>query len=265
MGPANRPTRWSALPTDDRVIGRSSAPVLPSSAHWCGLRRLALVFRGSALVALALLMGISAWAECALAGVYRVIGKDGVVYLTNVHPGLRSQQQNPRRSSSTSPGILERAKRKYAGAILGVAARYGVDPRLIEAMIGVESAFNLKATSPKGARGLMQLMPRTATALGIRDPSSPRQNIEGGVRYLRSLIDRYRGNLRFALAAYNAGPRAVDRHRGIPPFQETREYVRRVLELYRRSKDLTPLQTTYRYTDAHGSTLYTNIPPSGSR
>jgi soluble lytic murein transglycosylase-like protein len=117
---------------------------------------------------------------------------------------------------------------------LETARRHGVDPALVLAVVGVESAFRPDAVSRKGAQGLMQLMPGTAAALGVSDAFDPAQNLDGGVRHLRSLVGRYRGDLTKALAAYNAGEGAVARHRGVPPYRETRDYVRRVLARYRK-------------------------------
>lgn len=108
----------------------------------------------------------------------------------------------------------------------------GIDPALVEAIIANESGFDPKATSRAGARGLMQLMPETAASLGVLDPYDPAQNVRGGTRYLRSLLDRF-GDLELAVAAYNAGAGAVERYGGIPPYPETQNYVRHVLSRYR--------------------------------
>ena len=118
--------------------------------------------------------------------------------------------------------------------VLATARRHGVDPALVRAVITVESAWNPAARSPKGAAGLMQLMPVTAARYGVLDPLDPAQNVDGGVRYLRDLLEHFGGDLPLALAAYNAGEGAVERHgRRIPPYKESERYVHRVTVLFR--------------------------------
>ena len=116
------------------------------------------------------------------------------------------------------------------------ARRHGLDPDLVMAVVSVESGFRPQAVSPKGAQGLMQLMPRTASSLGVADALDPAQNLDGGTRHLGQLLTLYGGDLARALAAYNAGEGAVDRHGGVPPYRETRAYVKKVLERYRGQK-----------------------------
>ena len=119
------------------------------------------------------------------------------------------------------PKISHKKKTHYSAYIDSASKKYDITKELVEAVIQVESAFNQNATSPKGAMGLMQLMPATARDLGVKDAYNPQQNIEGGVKYLRYLLDVYEGETRLALAAYNAGEGAVNKYRGIPPYKET--------------------------------------------
>lgn len=198
----------------------------------------------------------------ALAGSFRLVDQDGVLHLTNAPTDARYQRQNE--GSGTTSGWLqigEPARARYTAEILEASERYGVEAKLVEAVISVESGFNPRAVSRKGARGLMQLMPQTAAQLGVQNPFSPRQNIEAGVGHLRQLIERYGGNLPLALAAYNAGVQAVEWYRGIPPYPETQQYVQRVLKLYRNGSEEAAPPSVYRSEDESGTVTYTNIPP----
>lgn len=139
-----------------------------------------------------------------------------------------------------------------------------LDPKFVQALVAVESNYNPRAVSRKGAMGLMQLMPATAKHYGVEDPFHPTQNVEAGTRHLRVLLDRYQGNLELALAAYNAGETAVARYGGIPPFPETRQYVRKILGLYYGT--LTPPSDRwYRYEDETGRMRVSNAVPAGAR
>ncbi len=129
---------------------------------------------------------------------------------------------------TTRPASVEGVQAPFEPLVQEHAARQGLRPDLVRAVIQVESGFNPKATSPKGAMGLMQLMPGTARELGVLNAYDPVENIRGGTTYLRQLLDRYEGNEELALAAYNAGSTAVDRHGGVPPYDETVNYVRKV-------------------------------------
>ena len=120
------------------------------------------------------------------------------------------------------------------------AANWQVDPALIKAVIANESGFNANATSGVGAQGLMQLMPGTAAGLGVRDAYDPAQNVAGGSRYLRGLLDRFGGDARLAVAAYNAGPGAVEKYGDVPPYAETKNYVQNVLASYDKYKTAAP-------------------------
>jgi soluble lytic murein transglycosylase-like protein len=128
-----------------------------------------------------------------------------------------------------APAQIERLVRTNATA-------WGVDPALIKAIIANESGFDAKATSKTGARGLMQLEPETAAQLGVADAYDPAQNVWGGTRYIKGLLDRFHGDLRLAVAAYNAGAGAVEKYGGVPPYAETQAYVENVLDSYRRYK-----------------------------
>jgi len=132
---------------------------------------------------------------------------------------------------------LGRKSEPFHPIILRAANRHEVDPALVKAVIMVESRYDPHAISKQGAKGLMQLMPRTAQALGVEDSFNPEHNVNGGVKYLKQLLDEFDDNLKFALAAYNAGSSKVRRHRGIPPIKATQYYVNKVFEYYQYYKN----------------------------
>ncbi len=147
------------------------------------------------------------------------------------------------------------------------ARRQRLDPKLVHAVVGVESGYDPTARSRKGAMGLMQLMPATARILEVDDPYDPEQNVRAGTLYLRRMLDRFDGDLELALASYNAGPEAVERHRGLPPYTETHDYVDRVLRRFR--GEGLPLgavrrrgRPTFLSRDAAGRLLLTTSPPA---
>jgi len=160
------------------------------------------------------------WAE-----IYKYVDENGVVHLTNV-PDKRYTLVLKERWVRFRLGANFD---KYDPVIRKTSKRYGVDYALVKAVIKAESNFDPLAISRAGAKGLMQLMPGTAKALGVNDSFHPADNIDGGVRYLRYLLDLFNGNLQLALAAYNAGEEAVFRYNGLPPYRETQTYVQRVL------------------------------------
>lgn len=131
--------------------------------------------------------------------------------------------------SGVTAGGLSRAPEPYRSMLQGAASRHNVPMSLLESVARRESGFDPRAVSPRGAQGIMQIMPATQAAVGVTDPFDAGQSIEGGARYLRMMLDRFGGDTTRALAAYNAGPGAVERHNGVPPFAETRDYVTRIL------------------------------------
>lgn len=161
------------------------------------------------------------------ADIYVYKDAQGVMHFTNT-PSSSRYRPLIREQGKAALGALSRPV-VFEQMIRLASDRHGVDPHLVRAVIKVESDFNIQARSHKGAQGLMQLMPETAQLHQVSNAYDPEENINGGVRHLRLLLDRYQGDLHLTLAAYNAGVKAVERHRGVPPFAETREYIRRVM------------------------------------
>lgn len=175
-------------------------------------------------------------AASANGAIYSYIDDRGVRHFTDRPVDTRFRRvpnETPEGLAITPPArVLPPDHDAYDRVISHLAGRHGVEAALVKAVIAAESAFDRMAISRAGAQGLMQLMPATALELGVLAPFQPYENIDGGVRYLRAMLDRY-GDVHRALAAYNAGPRAVDRYGGIPPYRETQAYVTRVLTYYR--------------------------------
>ena len=213
----------------------------------------ALRLMSRTLVTLLVLAVVLASASAAEAQIYTWRGTHGELVVSDV-PQTAAATTVPVRGTTVVRAT--RAARpvpdqSFDAIIVREATRHGVRPELVRTIIQVESAFDPRARSPKGAMGLMQLMPVTATDLRVGNPYDAEQNIRGGVAYLRRLLDRYDGNEELALAAYNAGPEAVARHGNqVPPFRETRDYLNRV----RSSTTVTDREVSA--TVVHGQTIY---------
>jgi soluble lytic murein transglycosylase len=176
----------------------------------------------------------------ALGDIYRYIDANGVVHFTNTPTDegytLYLKEKRVGKVLQARTRRFKAGPDVYDNLILKAARAFGVDHALIKAVIHAESGFNPRAVSSKGARGLMQIMPRNNASLNISNPFDPSQNIMGGTRYLKRMLIRYNEKLALALAAYNAGPSAVDKYKNIPPYDETRTYVQKVMSLYSRYK-----------------------------
>ncbi|MRR55320.1 MAG: DUF4124 domain-containing protein [Deltaproteobacteria bacterium] len=170
-----------------------------------------------------------------VADIYKFVDDEGVMHFTDAPTDrrfkifMRDFKKDRKLRTNFKLGGLCRNPDEFDPIVKSVASEYGVDKSLVKAVIHAESGYNPNAVSPKGAQGLMQLMPKTAQGLKVPNSFDPKDNIRGGVRYLRFLLDTFRGDVTLALAAYNAGLSRVNQYGGVPPYQETRNYISRVL------------------------------------
>ena len=189
-----------------------------------GRKQITKIITACAIILLILANGASS-------DIYRYIDENGVMHFTNA-PTASSREFKLFMKEGPQSSLSRNYRKKYDDLISKASERYGISFPLLKAIIKAESDFDPKAVSKKGAMGLMQIMPKNFKLLGLKDPFDPTQNINAGARYFRQLYDRFDGKLALSLAAYNAGPKAVDRYKTIPPYEETEEYVRRVLKFY---------------------------------
>lgn len=216
--------------------------------------------------------------SAAEADIYKYVGEDGVVLYTDRPLGIsgggiikEKTNKKPilyRKAEEIIHPQISKRQRDYHHIIDKKAKEHEIDPTLVTAVIRAESNGNPYAVSRKGAMGLMQLMPITASELQVRNPFNPEDNIDGGTRYLRYLIEKFDGNLTLALAAYNAGPKTVEKYGSVPPISETKQYVKKVLSLYngktghsssglRNTRKAEPI---YKIIMEDGTILFTNFP-----
>lgn len=169
------------------------------------------------------------------ADIYKYVDENGVVCYTDVPYGKKAQHVVSDKKVKKSDQPIAAAvvfPKDYSQYIQKAASKYELEPELIRAVIKTESNGNHRAVSRKGAKGLMQLMPSTASDMNVSNPFDPEANIDGGTRYLKYLLERFKGNMTLALAAYNSGPGTVEKYGNIPPINETQQYVKRIFNLY---------------------------------
>ena len=221
-----------------------------------------------------LLLLVASAAPSHAQALYSYVDESGVRVFTNIPPKAPVRELRvtgaitPGALSATTPSSGSSATSSYDPIIQKYAGQYGLDPSLVRSMISAESGFNPKAVSPKGAQGLMQLMPSTAARIGVTNSFDPEDNIRGGMQHMRSLLDLFGNDLVLSLAAYNAGENLVQRIGRVPDIKETHDYVRRITKQY--GKKETSLQPpvpaqaprVFRFTDQQGVLHLTNIAPT---
>lgn len=222
------------------------------------------------LLGLRIILIIALLGTIAEADIYKYEDENGIVYYTDFP--LNKKAQRIMRSNESKKGDIAKGHEKgeLHSIVSEKANKYNLDPSLVHAVIKAESNGNPYAVSRKGAMGLMQLMPSTARDLSVNNPFDPADNIDGGVRYLRYLIDKFNGDLTLALAAYNAGPKTVEKTGDVPRIPETKQYVKKVLSLYKGDSTAASLQASgdvapkpapiYKVVTEDGTILFTNSP-----
>ncbi len=211
------------------------------------------------------------FASTASSDIFKYVDENGVTCYTDAPFGKKTEKILAQKTKIEQiPRIFNAS---YSGYVQQSAQKYEIAPELIHAIIKTESNGNHRAVSKKGAMGLMQLMPGTANDMNVGNPFNPEENIEGGTRYLKYLLEKFKGNLTLALAAYNSGPRTVEKYGNVPPITETRQYVNKVLALYNGKKNYaisTPAATyqdkpakIYKVVLEDGTILFTNSTLAG--
>ncbi len=205
---------------------------------------------------------LMAWGITSYADIYKYVDENGVAHYTNT-PSSKAYKKfisYGHSRNSTKPHVKNASN--YNQIIYSKSKKYNIEPSLIKAVIKTESNWDPSVVSRKGAIGLMQLMPFTAKEMGVKNPFNPEENIEGGIKYLRYLLDKFNGDLTLALAAYNAGPKTIEKAGGIPNMQETQKYVKQVLSIYYNdsSKFRGASTPIYKVVFNDGTVLYTNTP-----
>ncbi|MBI4681065.1 MAG: lytic transglycosylase domain-containing protein [Nitrospirae bacterium] len=209
---------------------------------------------------IALLTFLTGW-SLSFADIYKYVDENGVIHFTNTpensqYKKIISESKPQPQSKKNVPNTAH-----YHQIVRSKSAKYNVEPSLVKAVIKTESNWDAAVVSQKGAMGLMQLMPSTANDMDVRNPFNPEENIEGGIRYLRYLLNKFDGDITLALAAYNAGPKTVEKFGSIPPIPETQQYVKQVLSIYKNgSKSGSAPTIIYKVIYNNGTILYTNTP-----
>jgi len=204
------------------------------------------------ILVIGLIISVWSFSSSSQADIYKYVDEEGVIHLTNI-------PKSDHYKKIISENVFHR-QAGYDHIIQSASHKYGIEPSLIKALITVESNWDAAAVSKKGAIGLMQVMPETAADMQIINPYDPGQNIEAGTKYLRFLMDRFKGNLKLALAAYNAGPTTVEKSGGVPAIAETRKYVRKVLSMHN-DRHTKPNTAIYTIKNDNGTILFTDNPP----